>query len=1001
MPSPKTAALGKFEDIPVSYYTGVPNITVPIYHLTEGSLSLPISLAYHASGIKVGEPANEVGLNWALIGPGLISRTVMGLPDDLDQGYFSSGQSLMNPDQGAGAGGLHICSSNPDTLSEAIIQYYTTLSTQIDDVANGQLDAEPDLFAFNFGNYSGKFYFDKYQQAVFIPRSDIKVKFKRRVINNTPKEIIQFTLITPDGNKYIFGQLDNENQAIGVETTIIDNQNVAQIAPSSWYLRRIISPNNVNEIQLSYEADNFSYKNLASCQVQYFTDGSNQSSCSGIPYGPNTNVHNNEIRGWRLSHITNSTGTTDVDFFYDNDRLDLDSYLGSTPKQLDEVIINSGTFCKTFDFFYSYLISNDNTESHHRRLRLDSLQERSCDNQIELPSWKFDYVAGNLPHRLSKQIDHWGFYNGAAQNEGTPNIPPFSVQFAGQLIEPPYASANRDSEEAFMKIGVLEKITYPTGGHTLFSYEANEIVESVSGDDTFQPIDNEISNCLYPFQEDCCNTFTASGVTSFDSVQLASGPIFRIFVYDADCDGVQRDFPTVTIMVRRTSSPNFGEYNRFQFNTNNCGQGNICSVEAPLSELVLHTPFDPDIDYTFELILDNQVSPGDEDVKASFQLFSTVNGEVSLINKKVGGLRIKKITTHDGISIANDIIREYNYENLNGFSSGKLYFRPSYTGYQNGICIGQKGFTAYATSIAPLSNFNGYHIGYRRVVEKLPQNGQTEFLFIQEQVIGEVPNPNFPNPFAASDSYPFSPDLARLVDGKLKQSKISEESGSLLAQQNSTFNNSYSYLSDHVFYKAYTYPTAVDQSSEDQIDGNQTTRFFKTYRIRTAAPLLLQQVNIQDGVRTTTSFEYDFQQHLAPTAIETSDDRGQPYRTEYKYAFDATALSSPPGILDSMIARNMIITPLQVLEFNNGLAIKGQLALYHFYSRFTGAPTSDPQSPIYPRYFYNYEMTFNANGDPIVGGLQGWEADGSIPSYDLASGQPDAYDKVGLATRGI
>ena len=55
--SPTASSLGKFGDIPVSNHTGIPKVGVPIYTVKEGNLSLPISLSYHAGGIKVTEPA--------------------------------------------------------------------------------------------------------------------------------------------------------------------------------------------------------------------------------------------------------------------------------------------------------------------------------------------------------------------------------------------------------------------------------------------------------------------------------------------------------------------------------------------------------------------------------------------------------------------------------------------------------------------------------------------------------------------------------------------------------------------------------------------------------------------------------------------------------------------------------------------------------------------------------------------------------------------------------
>src|SRR6267142_4085948 len=63
--SPNVAALGKFGDYPVSYFTGVPDISIPIFEVKSGGLSVPITLSYHASGIKPTDVASWVGLGWA------------------------------------------------------------------------------------------------------------------------------------------------------------------------------------------------------------------------------------------------------------------------------------------------------------------------------------------------------------------------------------------------------------------------------------------------------------------------------------------------------------------------------------------------------------------------------------------------------------------------------------------------------------------------------------------------------------------------------------------------------------------------------------------------------------------------------------------------------------------------------------------------------------------------------------------------------------------------
>ena len=91
MPSPTAASLGKYGDIPVSYNTGVPSIGIPIHTVTEGSVSLSISLNYHAGGLKVGEPSSWVGTGWSLQAGGIISRTIQGRADERENGYFSMG----------------------------------------------------------------------------------------------------------------------------------------------------------------------------------------------------------------------------------------------------------------------------------------------------------------------------------------------------------------------------------------------------------------------------------------------------------------------------------------------------------------------------------------------------------------------------------------------------------------------------------------------------------------------------------------------------------------------------------------------------------------------------------------------------------------------------------------------------------------------------------------------------------------------------------------------
>ena len=80
--TPEAQAFANYGNTSVSLYTGVPNISIPIYTISGRELDLPISLTYNASGVKVGQLASQVGLGWNLNVGGRISRIINGLVDD-------------------------------------------------------------------------------------------------------------------------------------------------------------------------------------------------------------------------------------------------------------------------------------------------------------------------------------------------------------------------------------------------------------------------------------------------------------------------------------------------------------------------------------------------------------------------------------------------------------------------------------------------------------------------------------------------------------------------------------------------------------------------------------------------------------------------------------------------------------------------------------------------------------------------------------------------------
>ena len=81
-PTPNATSIGIYGQIPVDYFNGLPQISIPLYEFKSGSLTLPITLSYHGGGIKPSERASWVGLGWSLQSGGIITRIMNDLPDE-------------------------------------------------------------------------------------------------------------------------------------------------------------------------------------------------------------------------------------------------------------------------------------------------------------------------------------------------------------------------------------------------------------------------------------------------------------------------------------------------------------------------------------------------------------------------------------------------------------------------------------------------------------------------------------------------------------------------------------------------------------------------------------------------------------------------------------------------------------------------------------------------------------------------------------------------------
>jgi hypothetical protein len=195
--SPEAAMLGRFGEIPIGFYTGSADISIPIYTIKEDGIEIPITLNYHSSGIKVEDQATNVGLGWSLEPGWSIVQVVNGHEDYLDQlistdpwGYtkLKSGATLgfysERPESGSMVWG---CLPVGDTSGDNLATIKRLLFG----------DGQPDIYIYNFAGYSGKFYVN--------PETGVPVMLdKKSSISFTSTAPHSWQATTLDGNIFYF-----------------------------------------------------------------------------------------------------------------------------------------------------------------------------------------------------------------------------------------------------------------------------------------------------------------------------------------------------------------------------------------------------------------------------------------------------------------------------------------------------------------------------------------------------------------------------------------------------------------------------------------------------------------------------------------------------------------------------------------------------------------------------------------------------------------------------
>lgn len=891
--SPTAASLGKYGDIPVNYHTGVPQISIPIYTASAGPISLPVSLSYHASGLKVQEPASWVGAGWALNAGGVITRSVMGTPDE----------------SGTGNGGINAKGHFSDYgynnyLAGNVAEDWTPF-------VSGLKDGEPDLFFFNFGGYSGKFYFRDDRTPIIVPEADFKIE--PYYIPNTNTSIQSFIITTPDGVKYYFGNTPGLTGTPPIEitkpSTSINGLSSSNLI-SSWYLNKILTADDQFAINLTYQPETYGYHTISMFPIDNIPTGTSFGSTHGF------DLVKNIVLGVRLSQVSFPNGVvnfipataarTDLS---DNSPSSVTDVVNISAKPLGAIEISDGTAAlRKFNFAYSYFIDNatplppdiqnfaPGMQTDKQRLRLDQIQEVSGDGTITKPPHYFTYFSEQVPRRLSFGIDHWGFANGVTTNQ-TP-IPTYT-QFGSSNNATVYPGADRDAYWPAIRGGSLQQINYPTGGFSLFEFEPHTVYNTNTS-----VVNVTLANMTI-------HLFSQATITSTVPFTVTQGtPISMAFNNTANYGA------TFTI----TNSSNTVVYNT-PIGNNSTFQFSITLPNGTYSA-------------TLSLPSASNITGGTTATLTQLQTVQTSN------TVTIGGNRIKTITNNDGVT-ANNVVTSYSYLGDNALSSGILYSRPVYVGIIRNDIINEVGYFNVAgvlvanpsgpggcisspdalwykspSSIRPMATTQGNHIGYAQVKVAQTGNGYSQYKYYAATgTPAWLTNPgdiavriiNSAGCDANAPNYPAAPLPFDFLRGELQYEAQYNEAGQKLKEASYTPVYQESGIKTPAF-------IAVRSGAVYQIVGTKY-EIGTSKKTSDAVTQTIYDPATATSLTTTSTTYYESPYHHQATRTTATNSKGEVLETKNKYAFDFR-ISTADAIADGNTQYNSSIGSCAVTYIN-------------------------------------------------------------------------------------
>jgi hypothetical protein len=399
-----------------------------------------------------------------------------------------------------------------------------------------------------------------------------------------------------------------------------------------------------------------------------------------------------------IKEITSNRGHK-IKFLYETcQRLDLPG-----THALKQIEINKNSQVEVFDLTQGYFNLNNfdcstQVDKNSVKLKLKSIQKAGENKH------GFEYYNEDLPYpnRLSDYTDHWGYYSGSGGKY--PADPTFGF------------TQGADKTPVFSNVvqGILKKVTYPTGGYTIYEYESNRFKETVNNGSVTLDGRSLHFDANNPNQQ---VTFTLPS-----SLNPAS-----VFVKYECTSGIAN--PQFEVLL---SGANY--YKAFN------------GISLPQEFISI-----PPGQYTISVSAQNGNFPG-----GYFSIFWTQTnpGSDVIVNSLGGGLRIRTIKDFDGIdTMPKTRLFTYDLNNDPSSSSGRIFNKPQYS------YLYSKPIITYPMNYNPGQNLLTCQFYVQSTSSNLPLSGIQYSNVLYTEVQERKQDENGVDLGYTHNTYSFEPDL--------------------------------------------------------------------------------------------------------------------------------------------------------------------------------------------------------------------------------------------------